>query len=125
MQRWPALVAAIAASVVLQGCGDSGGSAHEQTETAPERGGDPASGRLVFLEAGCGRCHTLAAAGTSGTIGPNLDEHLMGGEHGGDLLEDIERQVRRGGRGMPAFEGRLSEQEIADVVAFVAAQVGA
>lgn len=124
MQRWPALIAAIAAAVVLQGCGDNGGSTHEPTETAPERTGDPAAGRLVFLEAGCGRCHTLAAAGTSGTIGPNLDEHLMAHDHGGDLLEDIERQIRRGGGGMPAFEGRLSDAEIADVVAFVATQVG-
>jgi cytochrome c oxidase subunit 2 len=33
----------------------------------------PAAGKAVFTgSAGCGSCHTLAAAGTSGTVGPNL-----------------------------------------------------
>lgn len=37
----------------------------------------PASGKTVFTgPGGCGSCHTLAAAGTSGTVGPNLDQRL-------------------------------------------------
>ena len=32
-----------------------------------------ANGKAVFISAGCGACHTLAAAGASGKIGPNLD----------------------------------------------------
>jgi mono/diheme cytochrome c family protein len=124
MQCRLAFMQAIAAAAILAGCGGDEGSAHEQMGTAAERTGDLTAGRLVFLGAGCGRCHTLAAAGTSGTIGPNLDEHLTEHEHGGDLLEFIEAQVRRGGRRMPGFESRLSEQEIADVVAFVAANAG-
>ena len=32
---------------------------------------DPAQ---IFLTMGCGACHTLTAAGTTGTIGPNLDD---------------------------------------------------
>ena len=46
------------------------------TETATEPGpeGDPAAGREVFLgTAACGSCHTLSDAGTSGSVGPNLD----------------------------------------------------
>jgi mono/diheme cytochrome c family protein len=35
-------------------------------------------GAQVFANNGCGSCHTLAAAGTSGTNGPNLDEVLPG-----------------------------------------------
>jgi cytochrome c oxidase subunit 2 len=36
-----------------------------------------AAGKAVFTgPGGCGSCHTLAAAGTSGTVGPNLDQHL-------------------------------------------------
>jgi cytochrome c oxidase subunit 2 len=32
----------------------------------------------VFLGAGgCGTCHTLAAAGTTGTVGPNLGTRLV------------------------------------------------
>jgi cytochrome c551/c552 len=29
--------------------------------------------KAVFTSAGCGACHTLAAAGTSATVGPDLD----------------------------------------------------
>jgi len=37
-----------------------------------------AGGKGVFLSAGCGACHTLAAAGTKATVGPNLDTTLKG-----------------------------------------------
>jgi plastocyanin len=43
--------------------------------SAPSHG-DAAAGKAVFLSAGCGDCHTLANAGTSGTIGPSLDQHI-------------------------------------------------
>jgi mono/diheme cytochrome c family protein len=36
-----------------------------------------AAGKQVFTgPGGCGSCHTLAAAGTTGTVGPNLDARL-------------------------------------------------
>jgi mono/diheme cytochrome c family protein len=36
-----------------------------------------AAGKQVFTTVGgCGACHTLAAAGTTGTVGPNLDQRL-------------------------------------------------
>ena len=60
----------------------------------------------------CGSCHTLEAAGTSGTTGPNLDD-LMPDE------ETVEAQVRSGGGGMPAFEGQLSDAEIEAVATYV------
>jgi cytochrome c2 len=34
------------------------------------------SGRAIFGRMGCGSCHTLAAAGSKGQIGPNLDRRL-------------------------------------------------
>jgi mono/diheme cytochrome c family protein len=38
-------------------------------------GTTPAAGKQVFTGVGtCGSCHVLAAAGTSGTVGPNLDK---------------------------------------------------
>src|SRR5215208_7205066 len=44
-----------------------------------EEGGGPApEGKAVFTEAGCGGCHELADAGTSGGTGPSLDENLAG-----------------------------------------------
>lgn len=43
---------------------------------APVAGGGAVGGRQTFIQQGCDGCHTLAAAGTSGTIGPNLDAAL-------------------------------------------------
>jgi cytochrome c oxidase subunit II len=35
-----------------------------------------AEGKSVFTSAGCSSCHTLAAAGATGTVGPDLDTRL-------------------------------------------------
>jgi mono/diheme cytochrome c family protein len=82
------------------------------TTTQTTRGGGAALGRQVFTQ-NCGSCHTLAAAGTSGTIGPNLDTL-----HPSEAV--VERQVRNGGPGMPAFEGQLTDAQIKAVARFVA-----
>jgi disulfide bond formation protein DsbB len=70
------------------------------------------AGKTVFAETGCGGCHTLAAAGSSATVGPSLDT---------TTLSDADlRTVIADGRGaMPAFSNQLSVQDIADVAAFV------
>lgn len=78
-----------------------------------EPGGPPSPGREVFLSAGCGGCHTLSAAGTTGTVGPALD--------GAGLAQPAVADVVANGRGaMPAFAGRLSPAEIRAVAAYVA-----
>jgi mono/diheme cytochrome c family protein len=78
---------------------------------------DAAAGAKVFDSAGCGSCHTLAAAKSSGQVGPNLDEAKLG-------YDTVLQKVTNGGGGMPAFSGQLSEQQIRDVAAFVAARAG-
>src|SRR5215212_2084513 len=45
---------------------------------APGGGGPAPDGKTVFTDAGCGGCHELADAGTTGGTGPNLDEGLKG-----------------------------------------------
>ena len=35
--------------------------------------GDANAGKAVFASAGCASCHTLAQAGATGAVGPNLD----------------------------------------------------
>jgi len=40
--------------------------------------GDAAAGKTVFASNGCGSCHTLSAAGATGTIGPDLDKAVSG-----------------------------------------------
>jgi len=116
----------------LAGCGggdDDGGSsggsvappestatqqAPSTTRTAPAKGAD---GEKVFASAGCGNCHTLAAAGSNGGVGPNLD----------DLAPDVatvQHQVENGGGGMPSFSGDLSQAEIDAVARYVAENAG-
>jgi cytochrome c oxidase subunit 2 len=45
-------------------------------QAAPEEGGAAPDGKTVFTESGCGGCHALADARTTGGTGPNLDEVL-------------------------------------------------
>ena len=87
----------------------SGGS-----EKPPAKGGegDPAAGEMVFDSSGCGRCHALEAAGSSGAIGPNLDESQP------DVSLVVAR-VTNGQGAMPSFSDDLSEQQIQDVAAYV------
>ena len=83
----------------------------ETTDTGEEPAGDPAAGKTVFV-AQCGTCHALADAGTSGTVGPNLDD----AQPDRDLVVD---RVTNGQGVMPAFGESLSETEIQDVAAYV------
>ena len=88
-----------------------------ETETTPEEG-DPAAGKQVFLgPSACGTCHTLADAGTSGTVGPNLDQTQPSYE----LAVD---RVTNGLGGMPSFSSTLSEEQIADVAAYISSVAG-
>jgi cytochrome c6 len=77
---------------------------------------NPTSGKDIFA-ANCGSCHTLKDAGTSGNVGPNLDQ----------LQPDITRvqhQVINGGGAMPAFKGTLTPDQIAAVAKYVSSVAG-
>jgi cytochrome c6 len=86
------------------------------TETTPAPEGDPVAGKVVFTT-NCGSCHTLSDAGTSGTVGPNLDDAQP------DEALVVER-VTNGQGVMPPFKGVLTEQQIADVAAYVSTAAG-
>ena len=73
-----------------------------------------AAGRDVFV-ANCSSCHTFQDAGATGAIGPDLDQSSLD-------EAAVESQVRNGGGGMPAFEGQLSDDEIAAVSGYVVAE---
>ena len=96
-----------------------GGTTGETGEQAgsEQADGDAAAGEAVFASAGCGSCHTLEAAGSSGTVGPNLDESKPSFE----LAVD---RVSNGKGAMPSFEDQLSEKQIRDVSAYVAKSAG-
>ena len=79
--------------------------------------GNPAAGKAVFASSGCGGCHTLAAAGAAGQVGPNLDQKKP------NTARVVDRVTN--GRGvMPKFGGQLTPQQIADVAAYVTKSTG-
>ena len=82
----------------------------------PPEGG-AADGKSIFASAGCAGCHTLAAAGSTGNVGPNLDE----AKPSLDLAVD---RVTNGQGGMPSFKGQLSDEQIQAVAKFVADNAG-
>jgi len=79
-------------------------------------GGAPTSGKDIFT-ANCGSCHTLADAGTSGKVGPNLDDLMPS-------LARVQRQVTNGGAVMPAFKGKLTPAQITAVAKYVSSVAG-
>jgi mono/diheme cytochrome c family protein len=88
------------------------GETETETTGGSAGGGDAAAGESVFASAGCGGCHTLAAAGSAGNVGPNLDE----------AKPSMDKVVERvtGGKGvMPSFKDQLSAKQIQDVAAYV------
>ena len=65
-----------------------------------------------LFKGNCGSCHTLSAAGTSGQVGPNLDNVSLS-------AAEVEAKVRSGSGAMPSFSGKLSDAEIKAVAAYV------
>jgi len=105
--------------VTAAGCGGDDDDSSATTATAPAATTTDTgtAGAEVFASAGCGSCHTLDAAGATGSTGPNLDELQPD-------KETVVSQVTNGGGGMPAFGDRLSEQEIEDVATYVSESAG-
>ena len=96
-----------------------------QTETNPgdpQAGGDAlvVAGKEVFqsAEAGCGSCHTLADAGADGRVGPNLDEAKP------PMPRSSSTRVTNGKGVMPSFKGKLTEQQIEELAAYVSTVAG-
>ena len=52
----------------------------------------PVSGATVFNDNGCGSCHTLSAAGSTGKVGPDLDKLPAEAQQAGKPLETFVRQ---------------------------------
>jgi mono/diheme cytochrome c family protein len=126
----PLVLLLLALGVLAAGCGGEeeatptpttveGSLPEATTEEAPTSTlkGDADAGKQVFASAGCGGCHTLADAGTNGTVGPNLDDAKPSEEL-------AVTRVTNGKGAMPSFKGQLTEQQIADVAAYVSSVAG-
>ena len=104
------VAAAAVAALLAAGCGGSSASGGGSSG-----GGSP--GAKVFATAGCKTCHTLKAAGATGSVGPNLDQLKPS-----DKL--VVKQVNNGGGGMPPFKGKLSPAQIEAVAQYVSSVAG-
>ena len=120
------VVLIVFAALLLAGCGGE----KVVSPTGPVVGtlpkaakGNPAAGKKVFSDAGCGGCHTFAPAGTSGTVGPDLDKVLKG--KGAPFIEtsitNPSAFIEKGySDAMPKDYGSsLTKQQLADLVAFL------
>ena len=102
-----------------------GESTPVETKPAETNPGDPqpgadadvVAGKEVFESAGCVGCHTLADAGATGAVGPNLDE----AKPSADL---VITRVTNGMGAMPPFKGQLTEKQVQDVAAYVSSVAG-
>jgi mono/diheme cytochrome c family protein len=83
-------------------------------------------GAQVFVSAGCGSCHTLAAAKTGGETGPKLDE-VLPGLSAAAIHEDIVDPNKTIAKGYPPgvmprdYEQELSPKELDDLVQYLIA----
>jgi mono/diheme cytochrome c family protein len=90
----------------------------------PAAQGDAAAGKQVFESQGCSGCHTFAAAGSTGAIGPDLDKALQGkdSEFVRESITDPNKDIAQGYQPniMPAtFKDSLTPKQIDDLVAFL------
>ena len=93
--------------------GKGGNTPPPVTSTGSEAvAGDPEAGADVFASAGCGGCHVLSAAGSKGNVGPSLDAVKPS-----EAL--VIQRVTQGMGAMPPFGEQLTDQQIADVAAYV------
>lgn len=111
--------AALAFGAVALGVGIDGGSDNPRASAAPQDGSGPA----VFARMSCGSCHALAAAGSTGQMGPDLDRAL---EHHtrATLIAQITAPAGDGRfSAMPDdFASRMSSAELDSLVDFLLAQ---
>ena len=104
-----ALVAFVAVMLV------SDGDAPPADQPAPPR----SEGAAVFARMGCGGCHRLAAAGSTGEFGPNLDAALAS-----HTAESLEAKIASPTQGtiMPSdFAERMSAADMDALVSFLLA----
>ena len=119
---------------------DEMGSASAEAEAASEGAAAPAQaaeetaanadGEALFESQGCAGCHTLKAAGATGTIGPDLDAELVGTDVSfiEESIVDPSAEVAKGfpdGTMPDNFGQTMSPEELDALVQFIADSVGA
>jgi mono/diheme cytochrome c family protein len=110
----PALGALAAVAGLVAGVGlTSSAQAQEQAKDAQSTD-LVAAGRDLFNTWSCSACHTLSDAGSSGAVGPSLDNP-------GLTHDFIVNRVTNGSGPMPSFGGQISEDEIGKLADYIVA----
>jgi cbb3-type cytochrome c oxidase subunit III len=113
--RAGAAVLGVLAALLAAGCGTGG----------IVTSGDQTKGKQLF-QAKCGGCHTLEAAGTHGTTGPNLDDAFASDRKQGykqvTIQQVVRQQISLASGKMPADLVKGGDAD--SVSAFVAASAG-
>ena len=96
----------------------------QATQPPPAPAGDAAAGKPVFNAQGCGSCHAFSAAGSSGSVGPDLDEALQGKDAAfiHESIVDPNKEIATGypPSVMPEnFGETLTPKQVDDLVAFL------
>jgi mono/diheme cytochrome c family protein len=126
-------------AAILSGCG--GGTTVAPTAatvigslpTAAPINGDAAAGAKLFASSGCGGCHTFKPAGSTGKVGPDLDNLAADAQKAdqGPLdqyvfssIKNPDAYVAPGFQPgvMPNYGSQLSDKQIADLTAFLTKQ---
>jgi mono/diheme cytochrome c family protein len=81
-------------------------------QAGQQAGNASASDPKALFTSNCAGCHTFAAAGTNGKVGPNLDQISL-------TADRIAEQIRNGGGGMPPFQGQLTDAQIQALANYV------
>lgn len=114
-RRRGTLVATVAASALVVGIAGCGGSDLKEPRA------DVVHGKQLFVER-CGACHTLARAGTRGTVGPDLDaafaQSLSEGFGRDTVRGVVHEQILYPNSRMPAK--LVKGQSALDIAAYVA-----
>jgi mono/diheme cytochrome c family protein len=90
----------------------------------PPPAGNSQAGKAVFEANGCGSCHTFSPAGSTGTVGPDLDNALKGKDAAfiHQSIVDPNAEITSGYQAgvMPqTFGQQLSQKQLNDLVAFL------
>lgn len=78
---------------------------------------DEKAGAALFVDKGCTFCHGVGGAGT--TKAPSLVDLRKNSEW---PAEKIKNQIMNGGQKMPPFADSLTDQEVAQLVAYLLAK---
>jgi cytochrome c551/c552 len=110
----------------------SAGTTSTGTSTSPSAGGNVAAGEAVFKSSGCVTCHTFKPAGSTGTIGPDLDTEpavSAKADHNMPLAAFIRQSIvdpnayiakgYHSGLMPTTFGSQLSASQLNDLVAFI------